>query len=217
MAKIEAAVDALELIKQRNSFYRNNYRRMVLIVLMLTAVNVILGLALSYYITHRDQPSFFATTATGDIVPLRPLPQPLVSKEALLSWAQEAATASLTYDFVNYRRQISALQDKFTRRGWRNFIRALSASDLFNTVKAKGLVVSATPTAEPPVLNTMVISGQRVWNIEIPMLVSFESVSERKVERMKVTLRVVRVDALENDRGLGIEQYLAESMGSGGR
>lgn len=208
----------LELLKYRNQFYRNNYRRMVLVVLMLTAVNVILGLALSYYITHRDEPRFFATTSAGDIIQLVPLKQPLVSRTALLSWSEEAVTSTFTYDFVNYQRQLQALRDRFTNVGWRNFIRALGASDFFNTVKAKQLAVSATPSGPAVITQEGYIRGIYTWKIQVPMQVSFESASERKVERVIVELLVKRVSTLQNQKGLGIEQYIAQAtQGGGGR
>lgn len=217
MAKDSAQVkDALELVKLRNQFYRDNYRRMVLVVLMLTLVNVLLGLALSYYITHRDEPNFFATTPSGDIVRLVPLRQPLVSRTALLSWAEESVTATFTYDFVNYQGQLQELRDRFTAVGWQNFIHALGSSDFFNTVKAKQLSVSAIPSGPAVINQEGYIRDIYTWKIQVPMQVSFESASERKVDRVIVELLVKRVSTLQNQKGLGIEQYIATAS-TGGR
>ena len=186
---------------------------MVLVVLVLVLVNIGLVITLSAYLNARAEPRFFATTSTGDIIPMVPLNQPLVSEAALMSWAKEAVTATFTYDFVNYQRQLQALRNRFTNSGWRNFIRALGQSDFFNTVKAKQLAVTATPSGTAVIKDSIPIRGVWTWRIQVPMQVSFESASERKVERVIVELLVKRVSTLQNQRGLGIDQYIAQAGG----
>ena len=87
------ADDAVEIVKLRNEFYRDNYRKVVLALLLSCTVVVVLVGALTYIITHPPAPQYFATSTDGRITPLVPLDQPNLSTAALLQWANTAAVA----------------------------------------------------------------------------------------------------------------------------
>ena len=86
--------DTYELVRMRNNFYRDSYRRLVLIMFLLL-VTVVLSLSTVFYLaSHRPKPKYFATNVYGGIVPLKPLNQPSVSNEELLQWSARAASSS---------------------------------------------------------------------------------------------------------------------------
>ncbi|HRE30926.1 MAG TPA: DotI/IcmL/TraM family protein, partial [Candidatus Berkiella sp.] len=67
---------ALELVVLRNNFYRDNYRRLMLVCLgliCLTGGLIYWGL---YERTHKPLPQYFATTYDGKLIPLIPLSEP---------------------------------------------------------------------------------------------------------------------------------------------
>ncbi len=202
---------AAELVRIRNRFYRTNYRRVLAIVLALLITNIISLMVVSYLVTHRAQPTYFATASNGEIIPLVPLNKPLVSRTALLSWAQLAVTASYTYDFANYRAQLGKISDNFTTGGWDNFLQALEDSNTLNTVQAKQLNVSATPAGTPVIMQQGYIGNIYSWRVQVPIVVAYESASERRTENLLVNVLIKRVSTVTNPAGIGVDQFIVST------
>ncbi|MCK4608978.1 MAG: type IVB secretion system apparatus protein IcmL/DotI, partial [Gammaproteobacteria bacterium] len=159
------AEDATKLVALRNLFYRDNYRRVMLALLFMIVVNAGLVGVVYFLLTHRPAPQYFATTSDNKIMKLHPLNQPVVSAAVLLQWANRAAVAAYSYNFVNYRQALQQVQNEFTPDGWRNFEQALKNSRMLETVTAKKLVVSAVATGAPVILDRGVINGRYVWKV----------------------------------------------------
>ena len=120
------ADDAVELVRLRNDFYRDNHRKIVLALLVAVATIILLCGTLAYVVTHPPAPKYFATSIDGRIIPIVPLNEPNMPTSALLLWSNQAATAAFTYDFVNYRQALQSASDYFTPDGWRDFLNALT-------------------------------------------------------------------------------------------
>ena len=97
--------NALELVTLRNNFYRDNFRRMVWVLLISLIVNVILLAGLVTLSNRQPHSYYFATTSDGQIIPIVPLEQPLMTDEAVRSWVARNVPQIYTLDFVNYRQQ----------------------------------------------------------------------------------------------------------------
>ena len=100
--------DALVAIAMRNSFYRDGQRKVMLVLLFSMLCNAVLAGILTYIVTHPPEPKYFATSISGRITPLFPLDQPNQSDSAVLQWANQAAIAAFSYNFVNYRTELQA-------------------------------------------------------------------------------------------------------------
>lgn len=111
------AEDALTMVTLRNKFYRDGQRRTMATLLLSVLINFILVSLVVYLLTHPPAPKYFATSINGRITPLYPLDQPNQSDSAVLQWANQAAIAAFTYNFVNYRDELQASSGFFyTRR-----------------------------------------------------------------------------------------------------
>lgn len=201
--------DALELIRLRNNFYRDNYRRLVGMLLVMIIINFLLVGVLVYLLTHRPAPQYFATSADGRITPIYPLSQPVVNQAELLQWALQAATQAYSYNFVNYRQEFQRTAEYFTKEGWDQFQTELQASRNLETVLAKKLSVTAVATGAPVVTQQGILNGRYAWTIKVPMLVTYESASERIQQPILVTMLVTRVSTLETPRGIAIARFVA--------
>src|SRR4029079_19397823 len=91
--------------------------------------NLIMGGTLGYLLTHPPMPRYFATSINGRITPLYPLLEPNQSDSAVLQWANQAAIAAFSYNFVNYRTELQAASGFFTADGWTQFLSALENSN----------------------------------------------------------------------------------------
>lgn len=207
--------DALTAVTLRNQFYRDGQRKLVLCLGLSLIVNLIAGIILFYVITHPPQPKYFATSINGRITPLFPLNEPNQSDSAVLQWANQAAIAAFTYNFVNYRDELQASSGFFTADGWQQFLAALGQSNNLDAVKAKKLIVSAVATRAPIILQKGLLNGRYSWRIQMPILVTYQSASEFSQQNNVVTLLVTRVSTLNSPRGIGIAQFVVGPAGGG--
>lgn len=190
-------------------FYRDS-RHIMLLLLLLMALSLATSLGLNVYLlNNRPEPVYFATTADEQLFRLKPLIRPNQSAQVILSWANQAAVAAFTFDFLNYQQNFSDVRQYFTSDGYKNYLSALEESGTLKTVTAKRLVVKAVATDAPVIIKEGVISGRYSWKIEVPLVVRYESASERFTRPFLVQMLIVRVPTQETPTGIGIAQFIA--------
>lgn len=209
------AEDALATVALRNKFYKDSQRKVILALMISILNNIVLAAILIYMITHPPHPKYFATTINGRITPLFPLDQPNQSDSAVLQWANQAAIASFTYNFVNYRDELQASSGFFTADGWDQFLNALQSSNNLDAVKAKKLIVSAVATRAPIILQKGLLNGSYSWRVQMPILVTYQSASEFTQQNNVVTMLITRVSTLNSPRGIGISQFVVGPASGG--
>jgi intracellular multiplication protein IcmL len=209
------AEDALTRVGLRNEFYKDSQRKVMITLLIAIVVNVLLGTLLFYIISHPPAPKYFATSINGRITPLFPLNEPNQSDSAVLQWANQAAIAAFTYNFVNYRDELQASSGFFTAQGWDQFLSALQQSNNLDAVKAKKLIVSAVATRAPIILQKGVLNGSYSWRVQMPILVTYQSASEFTQQNNVVTMLITRVSTLNSPRGIGIAQFVVGPASGG--
>lgn len=202
--------DSIELIRLRNNFYRDNYRRIMKLLLILTATLVAMIAIIFYLLAHRPQPKYFATTQSGRVLELIPLSTPMLSSTALLNWASELATATYTYNYLNYRQQIQALQPNFQASTWKDFLSELKGSGNISAMVTRKTSVSAVPVGAPVILSQGNLNGRYYWKVQVRILAKFVSASETYETPYLLTMTIVRVSTLENQNGVAVAQYVVE-------
>lgn len=226
IARPEAHHDAVELVRLRNDFYRDNYRRLIAIFLLLLILMLALVTGLYYLMTHRPAPRYFATDATGRIVHLIPLGSPAVSSTLLQNWAVRGATASFTFNYIQLNQQLETAKDTyFTQNGGQAFMTALTNSGDLDAVVQGKFIVTAQPTGAPEILNQGQMNngeykGHYAWIVRIPLQVNFESVQQNvnSKRNINVQMTIVRTSAfvdsavlnIDGLQGIGISQLLVQ-------
>lgn len=201
---------ALELVRLRNNFYRDNYRRVMKLLLIMAIAMIALVLTMSYLFTHRQEPKYFATTQTGRVLQLVPLSTPMLSTEALLSWAGQVAMQAYTYSFANYREKIQLLEGDFTPDAWQQFLAQLQTSGNLQAIDQRKIIVSAMVSGTPIISRQGMLSGRYAWRVQVPLLVTYVSSSERFQKNYLITLVIVRVSTVDNQNGVAVAQFIAE-------
>lgn len=197
-----------EVVTLRNEFYRDNFRRlMILCLMMMAAIGGLIGFIFFQHATQ-PQPTYFATNADGSLVRMVPLNKPNLSTNALLAWSAEAATAVFNYDFVHYREDLQRTQEYFTPAGYQQMLKALKESGNLEAVKTKKLVASAVPTGSPVITKESIINNRYTWEMQIPMAVSYQSGTELIPQKIVITMLVARVPTTESAKGIGIAQFI---------
>jgi len=191
----------------RNEYYRDGYRTLLRVALVEGIA--ILGLIISIVVivnAYQPENRYFATTEDGRVVPMVPLSEPNLSRPALLSWAAQAATETMTFGFHDYRRRLQEASRHFTRAGWGSFVKALHDAGIIDAVNTNRQVVSAAPRAAPTILSEGVLNGIYTWQVEMPMMISYQYGAQPRDVSMNVRLTIVRVPKLVRPNGVGVEQ-----------
>lgn len=203
------ADNAVELVRLRNHFYRDNYRRIMMALLLLLLAILVLAGVVFYMITHKPTPIYFATTADGRLIPIVPLNRPNQSDDTVLQWSSQAAVAAYSFNFTNYRSVLQSISDNFTPLGWRAYLANLEQSNNLKAIRAKKLSMYAVASGAPVIVEKGVISGQYSWKVQMPMLVTLVSASETIPQSLDILMTVTRVSTLDNPKGIQIAQFVA--------
>ncbi len=205
---------AVELVHLRNNFYRDSYSKLLYILSFLAIINVFLVLAIVHIVKNPPAPKYFATGNDGRLTIIQPLTDPVMSLSGLTEWVTRAATTAYSFDFVNYRKELQESSAFFTGKGWEAFERALVSSNNLNLVLTKKLVTTAVAQGAPVVLKRGVLNGKYAWQVQLPILVTYQSASMKVAQPMLVTMLVTRVDVANNPNGIAIAQFVASQQQS---
>jgi len=121
-------------------------------------------------------------------------------------------TSLYTYDFVNYQKTFQSNQQYFTPDGWKAFLNQIQQSRNLQTVQDKKLVVRAAPSGAPVITNSGVLDGHYSWRIQVPIVVTYTSLSQQFNENLLITLTVQRMSTLDSKYGVGIVQFIANQQ-----
>lgn len=186
---------------------------MFLILILVCAQLGLLGFNfVTYY--FREFGTFMAITPSEKTIKLTPSLRPAVSAKALLSWATLAATATLTIDFVNTEQNLNNLKHYFTTDGYENFLAAMAADNVIETIKSKKLVLTAVPIGPAIILNEDEVNGFHQWTIQVPITVSYISSSAEEKGNKVVTVVISQVSTESANTGIGIIRYEAADVSS---
>ncbi len=206
----QSDISGLGTVVVRNEFYRDGYRSLLRLSLVMGIVMVGM-IGAMYFVIHTHQPEnrYFATTEDGRLVPMEPLSEPNLSAPALMSWVAQASTEVMTFGFNDYRRRLQESSRNFTRRGWESFTQALQKARIIEMVEANQQVVTAAPRGAPILESEGLVAGRYQWVIQLPLVLTYQSGARTKSDSLLVTVVIVRVPRLESPNGVGIEQWIA--------
>jgi intracellular multiplication protein IcmL len=211
----KARTEDLASVQIQTKFYRDSFPKFMflfVLTLLLCIISISLNILQLIYKPKAQQfATFSSTDGSTRLVEMVPLKEPNLSTQPLLQWATEAATSCYNFDFNRLETQIANLKPYFTAQGYQHYIEALQAENTLVDVKEKLLIVSAVPLKAPVILREAVATSmdKYAWQVQLPLLVTYQSSSELKKSEITVTMLIVRVDTLESPKGIGIAQFLA--------
>lgn len=202
--------NGLELVMQRNSFYRDAYRRLVAVVVLLFFINCGLGAAIVIKYLNPPQPQYFATTAEGRIINIHKLTDPVVTDSYVLQWTANAVRQAFSSDFMHWRKQLQDASANFTPDGWRYFLSALKASNNLNTLVQMKMVSGVELTAAPQITKEMVVDGHYAWKVQMPLLITYTDGKQHINMPWNVTVIVARMPVQDYPQRIAINNFLPE-------
>ena len=211
MSQIKQNNQGLELVLSRNAFYRDAYRRVVFVLVLLFLINTgLIGTILIQFF-NPPAPQYFATTADGRVINTHTLSDPVVSNAFVTQWTANAVRKAFSVDYVHWRKQLQDASANFTPDGWRYFLDALKASNNLNTLQARKMVSSATLTAAPQITGEMVVDGHYAWKVEMPLLITYTDGGESPITMpWRVSIIVIRVPVHDYPQRIAINNFLPQ-------
>jgi intracellular multiplication protein IcmL len=192
-----------------NTFYRNHYFKLIIGMIAAIVLMLILVVVLLYQVSHRPLPQFVAESSDGKQLSLSAANEPNLLSSTLLAWANKAAVAAYTFDFVNYNKQIAAVRPYFTDAGWNDYQQ--SVASLISTITQNQLFVNGVVSGPPVISNQGDLPGLGyVFRVQMPFLVTYQSAQSSSHDSYTVIMTIVRVPTSKNPAGIGIEQFIME-------
>lgn len=150
-----------------------------------------------------------AATPDGRVIELTPLDEPIMSDAALKNWVVAAVTEAFTLGHHDWRARLSAVRRHFTDDGYEAFLRGLEESLLLSRLKEHRQVASAVATGSPVIVDTRRYRGRIAWEIEFPMLLTFQAGAKRRDQGLTSKVLVTRVPLSDRVTGIGIARLVA--------
>ena len=194
---------------EQNLLYRDHYRRTVKSIVMMSITALVMLAVLMGLILTTPQPKYYATTTSGQVIPMHSLSEPVITNDYLLQWASLATRTAFNIDFVRYQSQLAKAQADFTPAGWSKFMEAMKNSGLLDTIQSKKLEMNAVISGAPVILSTSVIHGRFTWRVQLPILVTFTSANQTSQSHWLVTMNIQRISTLDAYKGIQINNFTA--------
>lgn len=155
--------------------------------------------------TSIPEPRYFATREDGGIIPLVAISSPFLNNGQVTNFAVEAVTNAMTMDFKNWREDLAASSQYFQRPdGWENFLQALEASGTLDFIRNRRLISNAVASQATIIDSGIDSRGRYSWTVQVKMMVTYESSSERSTEEMLAEVVISRIPTWESSRAVGI-------------
>lgn len=204
------ADEAVASILARDAYVRERHVFLQRVIVALAAVCVAQGAANYYLATRPVLMRYFITDDSGRIKEMQALSAPVNTLSDVSNWLTDAVTKAYTFSFANYRAELSAARVNFTGEGWKGFEKALNDSGNLRAVIDNKYVTTAVPTGAAVLVSDGLINGRYAYKFQIPILVTYQSASQKTTQNLMVTAIVVRQPETEQVRGLGIASLIAE-------
>lgn len=204
--------DALVAVLARNSFYKGlHYLALGALFLSLVVIGW-LTWVLIYIAKYQVHPLYFVTDNVGRLIDSVPVDKPNMTNEDVVNWAINAAQATYSYDYINFRSQLQGAQKYFTSYGWSKYMAALQASNNLAALKERKMIVLARVVYAPKLLAEGILSGAYAWKFQMSMLVTYMlppyDDKSQFTNPLDVSMIVQRQPEIKSYKGLGIVQIV---------
>jgi intracellular multiplication protein IcmL len=188
--------------------YRDQYRRhwRQLMVLIGSAF-IWLGLYMVVGL-FQSTPNYYASTTTGDVLPLDALSSPVVTTEYIQQWSEMVARKAYNLDFLNFNQSLSQVRPYFSDDGWLAFQDALTKSGLLNKIQQEKLTLSAVANGPVVILKRYVTAGRYSWDVQLPLLVTYSSSSMQAKQQLYIAMTIRRVPELATPQGIAVTAFI---------
>jgi intracellular multiplication protein IcmL len=206
-------------VKIRNGFYWAQYQHL-LVANVMAAILFVSGLgAFGYFVTFTPPHKYIPTTPDFKVLVSPPLSEEFLNEGDVVQAATNVLRGVYTYDFANWRDQLTSTQRWFTTDGWNGFTNELTRSGVVKTVEQNNQIVSSRILDAPFVKEKGVMNGRYTWIVEFPKVeISYRNQSTRAqnlsfVYGFKMEMTRAALDV--SPKGVLVNAIRAKEVGAG--
>ena len=194
-----------------DSFYRDGFKRVMLIVLcLLTAISLLI-LTSVYLIITKPPPQIFKVGEAWRTQPETPINEPYLTSADVAQWVSNTLQTIFTLDFINYKKQYESYKQYFTNNGWSVYTDQLNNYVNYDTMKSKMLFATAAASGAPIFVNEGLLAGRYGWWVEMPIEIEFQGVADMPKKEISLQVLVVRVPNVSNLDGIAINNIIVNT------
>lgn len=165
-----------------------------------------------------SQKEVAASSTANSILSEAPLPspaalpnQPVMDGEAIILWADTAASQIMTFNYNDYEQRFELAKNAyFNLEGFKKFSYTLAATEWFNPKAEYKQVVTATSNQSSQILKRHKVSGRETIELQVQLILTIRAGTKMIRKGYDVLLTVQRVPPEENAGGIAIIDWRAE-------
>ncbi len=185
--------------------------RLKLIQILVWAAIVVL-LCIMYRVEHPVNQIFYEQhRKSGEqtqMIRLRGVVRPVINNTILTQWSSIAAMSLFNYTAGNYTNAIPiALKTFFTQAGATAYYEDFIASKSLEDVIEKSLTVTAVAQGPTVILRQGILKGIYSWKVQLPILVTYSSLSEDKLCDYVVSMVINKIPTWQSPKGIGVNEF----------
>jgi intracellular multiplication protein IcmL len=186
------------------SFYQIQAPKLKRLMGGLLIIQLAVVLALIYQLLTAPRPRYFGVHPDLRLVKPVALNLPHIKTASLVNWTGRILTQSLTLDFAQWSKKLQSLEAQYSPQGFSGLINFLETNGYLQRVIAERLNLNCELIGSPLVTDTRLENKRYVWQLELPVLLTFHS--SKGVEGSQKIMATVLVQRTEETfKPLGVE------------
>lgn len=173
-------------------------------------LNILLLVFVGILLLVEKEPKSFAVTTDFRVIEALPVNEANITDTGVLQWSADATAEAFSFNFNEFGRQLSAVQENFTGPGFDAYLNQLTAEGWIAKLKNREINTSCIVTGVPIVQHRGVNAkkGKFVWQVVLPIRLAIYSTAGTNVDKkMTVRLTIERCSLRENPRGVQIANF----------
>jgi len=207
------AEEELQVIRLRNDFYRDGFKKMIFALSILMTAVILLIASSIYLFVDKPKPVTFSTDDEWRILSPVSIDKPYLSDANLLQWISETFATIFNLDFLTYENKRETNQLYFTDNGWKKYNDFLNNYLPNNSVQTSKAVISGVANGGPYILNQGILPAKKyAWWIQMPIKIDFVGYNRNYSQIFVLQALIVRVSTLDNLAGVAIDNLVVISQ-----
>ncbi|MBV8803277.1 MAG: DotI/IcmL/TraM family protein [Gammaproteobacteria bacterium] len=215
MGEVTMAEEELQVIRLRNDFYRDGFKKMIFVLGVLTTSTLLLIGTSVYLFINKPSPVTFTTDDDWRILPPVPIDKPYLSDANLLQWVSETLSTIFNFDFLTYENKRQVNQLHFTENGLKKYNEFLNSYLPNNSLQISKAVVTGVANGGPYILNQGILPPKKyAWWVQMPIKIDFVGYNRSYSQIFVFQALIIRVPTLDNLAGVAIDNLVIVSQKS---
>lgn len=189
----------------RHETWKKGFNRLLIILMMMMVITVLSVMMTFWAVTSKPEPRYFAAREDGGILPIVAVREPYLSDNQVTNFATEAITRAMTFNYTNWRQDLTDAGTYFTKNGWESYKGSLNDDGIMDYVVNRKLNMTTTASRAVITRSGLNENGAFSWTVQVPIKITYENSTSVITEEKTADVVVVRVPTWEMSRGVGIE------------